>query len=92
MLCGSMFTAHLLLIVGLYRTENEVKRVLLYCRSTLLHHTGCLFSHCCVATLSVSSDVNVDANGGCGLVCDTSRSVHSRSKTLHCFLHHSKLW
>ena len=41
---------------------------MLYCLSALLHHTGCLFSHCCVATLSDTSDVHVDANGGCGLV------------------------
>ena len=70
MLCGSMFTAQLTYIVGINRNENEVKRVLriLYCPSTLLHHTGCLYSHCCVAALSDTSDVHVDANGGCGLV------------------------
>ena len=68
MLCGSMFTAQLTYIVGINRSENEVKRDFLYYPSTLLHHTGCLFSHCCVDTLSVASDVHVDANGGCGLV------------------------
>ena len=92
MLCGSMFNAQLAFIVGIDRTENEVKRVLLYCPSTLLHHTGCLFSHCCVATLSDTSDVHVDANGGCGLVRHTSYSFHHSSQMLHCFLHHSKLW
>ena len=50
------------------------------------------FSHCCVASVPVSGDVHVDANGGCGLVRETSQSVHSRSQTLHCFLHYGKLW
>ena len=67
MLCGSMFTAQLAYIVGIDQTENEVRESF-YCPSTLMHHTGCLFSHCCVATLSDTSDVHVDANGGCGLV------------------------
>ena len=71
MLCGSMFTAQLGYIVGIDQTENEVKTVL-YCPSTLLHHTGRLFSHCCVVTLPDTSNVHVDANGGCGLVHQAS--------------------
>ena len=56
-------------------------------------HTGSLFSHCCGASLLVHGDVHVDANGGCGLVHETSCSFHHTSQSLlHCFLHHSKLW
>ena len=78
MLCGSMFTAQFMYIVGFGRTENEV------CRgcpplTDLLHTAGCLFSHCCVAPLPVPGDVHVDADGGCGLVCETSQSVHHTS-------------
>ena len=70
MLCGSMFTAQLGYVVGINRAENEVKRVYIsiILHSTLLYHTGCLYSHFCVATLSDTSDVHVDADGGCGLV------------------------
>ena len=91
MLCGSMFNAKLAYTFGINRTENEVLS-LSSISFTFQYHAGCLYSHCCVATLSVASDVHVDANGGCGLVCETSQSIHSRSQTLHCFLHHSKLW
>ena len=38
-------------------------------------HTGCLFSHCCVAPLPVPGGVHVDANGGCGLIFSVSQSV-----------------
>ena len=94
MLCGSMFTAQLVFIVGVGRTENEVsiEAALL---SLIIHspaHAGCLFSHCCVAPLPVSGDVHVDADGGCGLVREAGTSVHNQSQTLHCFFHHSKLW
>ena len=34
----------------------------------------------------------MDADGGCGLVHEASQSVHNQLQTLHCFLHHSKLW
>ena len=34
----------------------------------------------------------MDADGGCGLVREASQSVHHSSQTLHCFVHHSKLW
>ena len=55
-------------------------------------HAGCLFNHCCVGPLPVPGDVHVDADGGCGLVHEASQSVHNQLQTLHCFLHHSKLW
>ena len=91
MLCGSMFTAQLVFTFGIDRTENEVL-LLSSISFTLPLCAGCLFSHCCIASIPLSGDVHVDANGGSGLVPETSQSVHSRSQMLHCFLHHSKLW
>ena len=93
MLCGSMFVALLVFIVGMEQTENEVKSVL--CPPLTDHSLSCadsLFSQCCVGPLSVPGDVHVDADGGCGLVCEAGPSVHSTPETLHRFLHHSKLW
>ena len=96
MLCGSMFTALLLFIVGLDMTGHEVKMTKLHACSLLtaytLLHAVSLFSHCSVGSLLVHGDVHVDANGGCGLVRETSRSFHHTSQTLHCFLHHCKFW
>ena len=97
MLCGSMFTAQLVFVVGIDRTGNEVKMTKAACSLltvcmyiyTLLH-AGSLFSHCRGASLLVHGGVHVDANGGCGLVCETSRSFHHSSQTLHRFLHHCK--
>ena len=64
MLCANLFIAQLVFVVGVERTENEVKSVLLsssHWSSTLLHTAGCLFSHCCVAPLPVPGGVHVDA-------------------------------
>ena len=99
MLCGSMFTALLLFIVGAEVTGNEVKMIKPSCALltacmhvyTLLHAVS-LFSHCCVGSLLFHGDVHVDANGGCGLVRKISCSFHHSTQTLHHFLHHCKFW
>ena len=77
MLCANLIAAQLVFVVGVERTENEVKSLLLSFphHPCILLHTGCLFSHCCVAPLPVPGGVHVDANGGCGLVCSTGQSI-----------------
>ena len=68
--------------------ERCIWKAIIACLSTI----GCLFSHCCVAPLHVAGCVHVDVDGGCGPVCCTGESVHYSYWTIHCWLHHHKLW
>ena len=88
MLCANLIAAQLVFVVGVERTENKVKSVLLSSHSSAtLLHTGCLFSHCCVDPLPVPGGVHVDANGGCGLVRETSDGFHQTPQAIHSCFH-----
>ena len=93
MLCANLFAAQLVFVVGVERTENKVLRRLQAKWQYLIFLTvDCLFSHCCVATLYVAGCVHVDVDGGCVLVYCTCESIHYSYWTIHCLLHHHKLW
>ena len=69
MLCSNLLIAQLLFVVGIEQTKywvcGHVTNVIIIVASDLV----CMFSNSCDTAVHVSSDIYVDVNGGCGLIC-----------------------